>query len=140
MARNNDNLRPEEYAIRTAEEAKEKGRKGGIASGIARRAKKSLRERLIMFGELKVSGKSARQMEELGIPIEEQDRLTQIVVSQFQKAMKGDTAAFNAIRDTIGEKPTNDINLNGELSGNITIGFVRTNVQPKEREDDISDE
>ena len=120
-------------------EAVKNGQKGGIASGEARRAKKSLRERLIMFGELKVSGKNAKQMEELGIPVEEQDRLTQIAISQYQKAMKGDTAAFNAIRDTIGEKPTNDININGELSNKITIEFVRTGIEPKEREDDISD-
>ena len=137
MAYNEQNLIPNSQ--RTPEELREMTRKGGIKSGEARRARKSLRERLIMFGELKVSGKNARQMEELGIPVDEQDRLTQIAISQYQKAMKGDTAAFNAIRDTIGEKPTNDININGELSNKITIEFVRTGIEPKEREDDISD-
>ena len=43
MANNEDNLRP----VRSKEEASERGRKGGIASGRSRRKHKELRELLI---------------------------------------------------------------------------------------------
>ncbi len=111
--------------------------KGGIASGQARRAKKTLRERVKMFGELKVEGKSARAMADMGIDPEDHDRFTQAAVSLFQKALKGDVAAFNAIRDIIGEKPRDEVAQTMEMR--VEIGFVDSGVMPKEHEDEIDD-
>lgn len=134
---NEQNLRPEEYAIRTTEEAQRLGAKGGIASGEARRAKKTLRERVKMFGELKIDGKAKRQMMEVGISEEDCDRFMQAAVSLFQKAMKGDVAAFNAIRDIIGEKPVDKTQLSGGFDTSITIGFVETGIEPVSSEEDV---
>ena len=45
-----------ETQFKSGKEAAENGRKGGIASVEARRAKRSLRDRVKLFGELKVEG------------------------------------------------------------------------------------
>lgn len=87
-----NNLNP---PIRSAEEAREKGKKGGIASGEARRKKKTIRETLEMMLSGKMPDGATRQ--------------DAIVVALMEKALSGDVRAFEAIRDSIGEKPVNAI-------------------------------
>lgn len=111
--------------------------KGGNASVEAKRRKKTLAERVRLFGELKVDAKSARAMEQLGIAEEEQDRYMQAAVSLFQKALKGDVSAFNAIRDIIGEKPVERQQVNAMMDTQITIGYVETGIEPVDSEDKI---
>lgn len=132
---NEQNLIPN--SERTPEELREQTRRGGIASGEARRAKKTLRERVKMFGELKIDGKAKRQMMKVGISEEDCDRFTQAAVSLFQKAMKGDVAAFNAIRDIIGEKPVDRQQVEGTMETEVTVVFVDNGVRPVSREEDI---
>jgi hypothetical protein len=89
----------------TSEEAREIGRKGGIASGKARAARKTLKEELLAL-------------------LEQGDTQERISLALLQKAMQGDTKAFEVLRDTVGEKPTdkieadvkNEVNINIELS------------------------
>lgn len=135
MANGHENLIP--VANRTSEELREMTRKGGIASGEARRAKKTLRERVRMFGELKVDGKAKEQMRQMGISEDDADRFTQAAVSLFQKALKGDVAAFNAIRDIIGEKPVDEQRTTAEIDSKLVIGFVHTGVEPASDEADV---
>lgn len=130
---NENNLIPTNE--RTKDEQREIAQKGGIASGEARRAKKTLRERVKMFGELKVDGKARKAMLDVGITDEDCDRFTQAAVSLFQKAMKGDVAAFNAIRDIIGEKPKDEVSTTMETK--IEIGFVDTGTEVATSEDDV---
>lgn len=135
---NEQNLTPFRYTSdQNREEAARNGHHGGIASGEARRAKKTLRERVKMFGELKVDGKAKRQMMEVGISEEDCDRFTQAAVSLFQKAMKGDVSAFNAIRDIIGEKPIDRQQVEGTMETEVTVVFVDNGVIPVSREEDI---
>ena len=136
MADGHENLIP--VANRTSDELREMTKKGGIASGEARRKKKTLRECVRLFGELPVEGKNARAMAELGIPVEEHNRLMQISVSLYQKAMKGDVAAFNAIRDIIGEKPTDKTEITGALDQRIEINLIHGDCDPVSTEDDIT--
>lgn len=124
--------------FRTGKEQAEIAQKGGIASGEARRKKKTLRECVRLFGELPVEGKNARAMADLGIPVEEHNRLMQISVSLYQKAMKGDVAAFNAIRDIIGEKPTDKTEITGSLDQRIEINLIHGDCDPVSTEDDIT--
>lgn len=88
---NENNLNP----VRSENEAREKGKKGGIASGEARRKKKTIRETLEMM--------LAGQMPDGAT------RRDAIVVALMEKALSGDVRAFEAIRDSIGEKPVNAI-------------------------------
>lgn len=89
---NENNLNP---PIRSAREAREKGKKGGIASAEARRKKKTIRETL----EMMLSGQMP----------DGSTRRDAIVVALMEKALSGDVRAFEAIRDSIGEKPVNTV-------------------------------
>lgn len=135
MKGNQKNLIPNKD--RTPEELREITRKGGERSGEVRRQKKKLRELAEMFGALKVEGNNAQKMAELGIPESEQTRFMQGVVALFNKANKGDVAAFNAIRDLIGEKPVDETKLTGNLDTRVEIGYVETGVEPVSREEDV---
>lgn len=132
---NEKNLIPQ--AQRSPKEARENGRKGGKASGKARRAKRTLRELVEIFGNLDVSDEARKKMKEIGIPEELWTRKMQPVVALFNKANKGDVGAFNAIRDIIGEKPVDKTQLSGGLDNNITIGFVETGIEPVSTEEDV---
>lgn len=83
---NEQNLQP----VRTKKEAREKGRNGGIKSGEARRARKTFKEELLL---LLANG----------------DTQNKISLALLQKAMNGDTKAFEVLRDTVGEKPIDKI-------------------------------
>ena len=91
MSKGHENLIPP----RSKDEARERGQKGGIASGKARRKKKTIRETLEMMLSGKMPDGATRQ--------------DAIVVALMEKALSGDVRAFEAIRDSIGEKPVNAI-------------------------------
>jgi hypothetical protein len=83
---NEQNLKP----VTSKKEARERGRKGGLASGEARRKRKTLKEELLLMlskGETQQS----------------------VTLALIEKAMSGDTKAFEVIRDTIGEKPVDKV-------------------------------
>lgn len=79
-----ENLKPQN--TRTKEEQREIARKGGKASGEARREKKMLKDTLLLLLE------TNRGQED-------------ICLALMEKARNGDTKAFEVIRDTIGQKP-----------------------------------
>jgi hypothetical protein len=83
---NESNLKP----VQTKEEARERGRKGGIASGKARRERKTLKEELLAL-------------------LSNGDTQEKISLSLIQQALEGNTKAFEIIRDTVGEKPKEEI-------------------------------
>ena len=88
-----DNLKPFD-SNQSREEAKINGRKGGIASGVARRARKTMKEMLDYLLSKEVKNRKG----------EKATTLEAISVALINKAVKGDTKAFEVIRDTIGEK------------------------------------
>jgi hypothetical protein len=134
---NEENLRPAEYAFKSAEEAQRMGQKGGIASGESRRRKRTLREMVEIFGELGVSDKTRKMMKELDIPEDLMTRKMQPVVALYNKAGKGDVAAFNAIRDITGEKPVDETKVTGNIATEITINLIHTGIKPVNDESEI---
>ena len=132
MAHNEDNLIPANK--RTEEELRKMTRNGGLASVKARREKKKLREMVEIFGSLKVDKKNSRLMEDLGIDEESHTRFMLGVVSLFSKANKGDVAAFNAIRDIIGEKPVDETKVTGSVQTDISIELIASGSKPEEDE------
>ena len=121
----------------STEKAREIGKKGGESSVRARRAKKTLRELVELFGELGVNDDTRKLMKKLGIPEELMTRKMQPVVALFNKANKGDVGAFNAIRDIIGEKPVEKTQFSGGFDTNIQIGFVETGIEPVGSEEEV---
>lgn len=90
-----ENLKP----IRSVDEARRKGKKGGKASGESRREKKLLRECLEILLEkqtVDVAGKECSGAEA-------------VATAMFLKACAGDTKAFELVRDTVGQKPVDKI-------------------------------
>lgn len=81
------------------EEAAKNGRAGGIASGEAKRARKSLREELLLLLSDDVTDKK-------GNKIQAQAAMSAAILKQ---ALTGNTKAFEIIRDTIGEKPVDKV-------------------------------
>ena len=80
--------------IRTKSGAREKGKKGGKKSGEVRAQRKTLREELIALLETKIEDKTIQE---------------KISFSLIQEAISGNIKAFETIRDTIGEKPIEQI-------------------------------
>ena len=99
---NEQNLIPNE--ARTPEERRENARAAGIASGEARRARKSLRAELEALLSQKTIDKKTGKPTDSTV----QEAITAALVA---KAMKGNTKAFEIIRDTIGEKPVERFSL-----------------------------
>lgn len=96
---NEQNLRPGEYKL-TLEEQK----KGGVASGKARRAKKTLREIGDMLGGLDIKSEKNKQiLRDAGVC---DDDMVEDVAMMFQlrtKASKGDTKAIELLAKIRGQ-------------------------------------
>ena len=92
------NKRPpnaEATQFRSGEQAVENGRKGGVASGEARQAKKSLREAMQILIDADLTGKDGKTM----------TGTEAMAARAFQAALKGDWKAWELVRDTAGQKP-----------------------------------
>ena len=105
-------------------EARENGRKGGIASGKARREKKAMKDTLEALLSMPLKDGKCADVETIkdlatlkGKNITVQEA---IMLAQIQKAMKGDTRAAEYIRDTSGNKLKESV----EFSGNINNPFA----------------
>ena len=118
---------------RTSEELREMTRKGGIASGEARRRKKTMREALemLMFHtELNEQTKQMLQAE--GIK-DTEDFNHQMVITRslIAKAEAGDVQAYNAICAMIGEKPAEKVDLSGGMENELKITHVTRSADDK---------
>ena len=106
MANKEDNL-IKFTSDQSREEAAKNGAKGGIASGEARRKKRDLKLAFQVLLETDIKSKNG----------EIKSGAEAIAIAQFQKALKGDTRAFEVIRDTSGQKPVEkveQVNIDGE--------------------------
>lgn len=80
----------------TPEQARERGAKGGRAYAANQKRRKLLKEEL-------------EALLEIG------DNQARLCLSLYQKALEGDVRAFEALRDTIGQKPTDSLKLGGAI-------------------------
>ena len=87
---NENNLKP--LNKRTKSEQREIAKKGGIKSGEIRRKRKTLREELITL-------------------LETEDYNKKISLAMIKEAESGNTKAFEVIRDSIGEKVKESLEL-----------------------------
>lgn len=91
---NEQNLRPFD-SNQDREEAKKNGRKGGIASGEARRAKKTMKEMLDYLLEKELPNKKGEMV----------TYREAMLTAAIKKAIEGDIKASQFVRDTVGEMP-----------------------------------
>lgn len=107
---NAENLKGKGLDSRTASEQREIARKGGQASGAARRLKKMRRVVGEILADMPVEDREfQRIMERLGIPEEERTYRMAVVVAMLIQALKGNVNAACFIRDTIGESPGDNL-------------------------------
>ena len=99
---NSENLKPN--SERTPLERKQLASKAGIASGKARLEKKMIQDALrkALSGKYEVPVDKEGNFELLG-------GYDAMAISMIKQAIIGDVKAFIAIRDSIGEKPTETI-------------------------------
>lgn len=99
---------------RSPEELAEMSRKGGIASGEAKRRKKTLREvaRAMLEAPLLADTDPAviAALEELGL---EKDQQGAMILAAMRKSAAGDIEASRFVRDTSGQAPTQQVELGG---------------------------
>lgn len=99
---NEKNLIPN--SERTPSELREQTKKGGIASGKARRERKALKDTLntIMAAPLpKDADNLKRTLQQFGI--KDGDYASLLMVTLFQKALKGDLKALSMVMDILSE-------------------------------------
>lgn len=102
---NEQNLIPQAHKLTLEEQSK-----AGKKSGESRRMKRTLREQMEMLLSLPVKDEATKGfIESLGISPEIIDNATAITLSMYQEALKGNTKAYELIRDTLGEKPTDKL-------------------------------
>lgn len=101
---NSENLKP--MNKRTKSEQREIAKKAGIKSGEVRRARKTLKEELLLL-------------------LENGDTQNKISFALIKKATKGDIKAFEVIRDTIGEKPADKHELKGKFKQKATLEDIK---------------
>ena len=95
---NEENLIP--MSERSESEVRELGRKGGIASGEARREKKLLKELL---------------EDALSKGTETNNEYVNITLALIREANKGNVKAYEVIRDTLGQKPVDKVEHSGAI-------------------------
>lgn len=97
---------------RPVEEARKIQSMGGIASGIAKRRKKLIKETIATILELPVKDECVREgLKRIGITSEDMTQQTLMVLGVMKRAQKGDPSAATFIRDTLGEKEADKLDL-----------------------------
>lgn len=112
---NEQNLIP--FTERSESEVRKLNSKGGVNSGEARRRKRDIRLALEALLEKDISDKHGNTM----------STAEAIALKQIEKALKGDTRAFEVVRDSAGQKPNDriDLTVNDDSSKEMYEYFAR---------------
>ena len=105
------------YTDMSPDERTEFHSRGGKASTAKRRQKKTFAEtlRAVLASEYPVED-AKKKLQDMGLDGTWMDQLSQ---AQVDKASRGDTEAFRAVRDTIGENPRQAVDV-GLTSGPVS--------------------
>lgn len=123
-----ENLRP----CRTTEEARERGRKGGIESGKRKKEKKKLKEIAEMLLDLQAPDEVKDRINTLYPELDVNEMTNRLAIIQrlIVNALSGDYKAFELLRDQIGETPVAEV-VNTNQNINITDEKVINSVLKK---------
>lgn len=112
-----EDIKDKGFDSRTTDELQEIATKGGVNSGEARRRKRDIRLALEALLEKDISDKHGNTM----------STAEAIALKQIEKALKGDTKAFEVVRDSAGQKPNDriDLTVNDDSSKEMYEYFAR---------------
>ena len=96
---------------RTPDERRDSAVKAGIASGESRRKRKTIAEvAKAILDSPEHDPETLALLQEIGLDGTKRDTMT---LAQILRAIKGDPDSFRLIRDTIGEKPRDELEIGG---------------------------
>lgn len=118
---NEENLIP--VTELTESEARELSKRGGIASGVARRKKKTMRDTINLALGLRseLTDAEIERYMRFGFADEDIDNQAKIIMGIMKLAAEGDIRAAEFIRDTAGQKPKDSMALSHELTGETRL-------------------
>lgn len=103
---------PQNITNLTPEQCSAAGKKGGVKSGEARRRKRTIRETLQAMLDCQIpDAERAEALKALGFDGTFRDGMS---VAMLEKACRGDVEAGRFVRDTVGEKPREGVDLSIE--------------------------
>ena len=101
---NTDNLIP--FNELTEDKQREIAKKGGKASAKARQERKALKDELLLL-------------------LSKGDTQQKVSLALIQQALEGNTKAFEVIRDTIGEKPVDKLEVEQDKPFEVKIEVIK---------------
>ena len=101
----------------------ERARQAGKVSGKRRKERKTLREELLLLLMSDVKD------EDSGRKVQTQTKMSSALVDQ---ALKGNTKAYEIIRDTIGEKPVEKVEQMIDVDYRKSVEYVRSLMEEKD--------
>ena len=126
---NEKNLIPMDQ--RSKSEARELGRNGGIASGVSRRRKRSLKEAADLYLSLPVSDRRGwNKIARKGVNPEDIDNQMAMIIGLTMAATAGDAKAAKVIVDLLGEDAHS-----GEAAVHPLVSDLVTAVKKRQEED-----
>ena len=104
--------------VPTSEQARENGRKGGIASAQSKKKRKTMSALATMMVNAQLQGKNKDTIrKQFGLSNDDDlTVLSGMMAGQMQSAMRGDSKAFNAISALIKEQEEKEAKAEAELS------------------------
>ncbi len=107
---------------RSPSEARENGSKGGKQSGKARRKKKQMKDMFEYLLGLDVTdAKLKAKMSEMGIDDEQMTYNAMVCYSMIRAACEGSVKAATFIRDTTGQKPQDNVKIEGTVESKLRV-------------------
>ena len=110
------------FARMTPEQRAENGRKGGLAKREATRKRKEMRETLDILLNMPMKKGKTYSAEDIKCFADLKGKNITIdqamSVCLIQKALKGDLSAIAMVRDTIGEKPVENVKVDANVTKN----------------------
>lgn len=118
---------------RTKDEQKEIARQGGIASGAARRRKKTYAELAEIIGTQKVSEENGRKLKKLGVTNGDQTNDALAVARIFLGMQNGNPKMTELWLKLRGEMPkeVTDVNMNVSGEAQVTIYLPEKDPEPE---------
>lgn len=112
-----EDIKDKGFDSRTTAEQQKIASAGGQASGEARRRKRDIRLALEALLEKDITDKHGNIM----------STAEAIAIKQIEKALKGDTKAFEVVRDSAGQKPSDkiDVTVNDDSAKEMNEYFAR---------------
>ena len=131
---NDENLIP--FDRLTEREQREIARKGGAASVESRRKAKTLAEAMKRVAFLDLTEEERiEELKRMGVSDDDMTIAVASAMAVVKKAMSGDVSAFNAIRDIIGEKPTD--RTQADMDVRMKIEYIDSNQELAHSEEEV---